>query len=47
MIGVVKYARGDGFVDLREVEELPPAPNQVVEIKTKQILVSGNRVEAL
>ena len=38
MIGVVKFARGDGFVEMREVEELPPAPNQVkVEVKATGI----------
>jgi len=32
--GVVKYASGDGFVELRDVEETAPAPNQVkIEVK--------------
>jgi L-iditol 2-dehydrogenase len=36
--GVVKYARGDGFVDLREVEDVPPEPNQVkIEVKATGI----------
>ncbi len=29
MKGVVKYARGDGFVELRPCEERPPGPQQV------------------
>ena len=29
MKGVVKYDRGDGFVDLREVEEIAPRSDQV------------------
>jgi len=29
MKGVVKYARGSGFVELRDVEDLPPSPRQV------------------
>ena len=34
MKGVVKYARGSGFVELREVEEQPLGPGQVkVEVK--------------
>ena len=38
MKGVVKYARGDGYVELREVEDLPPAPNQVkIEVKASGI----------
>jgi L-iditol 2-dehydrogenase len=38
MKGVVKYARGDGFVEFREVEDLPPAPNQVkIEVKASGI----------
>ena len=38
MKGVVKFARGDGFVELREVEDLPPAPNQVkIEVKASGI----------
>ena len=38
MKGVVKYARGNGFVELREVEELPPAPHQVkIEVKATGI----------
>jgi L-iditol 2-dehydrogenase len=38
MVGVVKFARGDGFVDMREVEESPPGPNQVkVEVKATGI----------
>jgi L-iditol 2-dehydrogenase len=38
MKGVVKYARGDGFVDLRDVEEQAPASNQVkVEVKASGI----------
>ena len=36
--GVVKYSRGHGFVELRDVEETPPAPNQVkVEVKAAGI----------
>ena len=38
MKGVVKFARGDGFVELREVEDLPPAPHQVkIEVKASGI----------
>ncbi|NWG04560.1 MAG: zinc-binding dehydrogenase [Syntrophaceae bacterium] len=38
MKGVVKYARGDGYVDLRDVEEIPPPPNQVkIEVKASGI----------
>ena len=38
MKGVVKYERGQGFVELREVEEKPPAPNQVkIEVKAAGI----------
>lgn len=38
MKGIVKYARGEGFMELREVEELPPAPNQVkIEVKASGI----------
>ena len=34
MRAVVKYARGDGFVELREVEDTPPGPDQVkVEVR--------------
>ena len=34
MRAVVKYARGDGFVELREVEDPPPGPDQVkVEVR--------------
>ena len=34
MKGLVKYKNGDGFVALQDVEDLPPAPNQVkVEVK--------------
>jgi len=36
--GVVKYRRGDGFVELQEVEEVPPAPDQVkIEVKVAGI----------
>jgi L-iditol 2-dehydrogenase len=36
--GVVKYARGDGYVELRKVEDLPPEPNQVkIEVKASGI----------
>jgi len=36
--GVVKFARGDGFVELREVEDQPPAPNQVkINVKASGI----------
>jgi L-iditol 2-dehydrogenase len=36
--GVVKYARGHGFVELREVEEAPPAPDQIkVEVRAAGI----------
>lgn len=38
MKGVVKFARGDGFVELRDVEESPPAPHQVkIEVKASGI----------
>lgn len=38
MKGVVKYARGDGFVELREVKDLPPASDQVkIEVKASGI----------
>ncbi len=38
MKGVVKYERGSGFVELRDVEEKPPAPNQVkIEVKAAGI----------
>ena len=38
MKGVVKYRRGKGFVELREVEETPPLPNQVkIEVKASGI----------
>ena len=38
MRGVVKYARGDGFVDLRDVEEQPLSPYQVkIEVKASGI----------
>ncbi len=38
MLGVVKFSRGDGFVQLREVEDEPPGPNQVkIEIKASGI----------
>jgi L-iditol 2-dehydrogenase len=38
MRGVVKYARGDGFVDLRDMEDTPPGANQVkVEVKASGI----------
>ncbi|MFH1568450.1 MAG: zinc-binding dehydrogenase [Gemmatimonadota bacterium] len=34
MRGVVKYARGDGFTEMREIEERPPGPGQVkVEVR--------------
>jgi hypothetical protein len=42
MKGIVKYARGEGFMELREVEELPPAPNQVkIEVTGQLLLVDG------
>ncbi|MBI2505378.1 MAG: zinc-binding dehydrogenase [Candidatus Latescibacteria bacterium] len=38
MKGVVKFSRGSGFVELREVEEAPPGPNQVkVQVKATGI----------
>jgi L-iditol 2-dehydrogenase len=38
MKGVVKFARGDGFVELREVEDLPPEAHQVkIEVKASGI----------
>jgi len=38
MKGVVKYARGNGFVELRQVEEHPPGPDQVkIEVKASGI----------
>ena len=38
MRGVVKYARGEGFVEYREVDDEPPAANQVkVEVKATGI----------
>lgn len=38
MKGVVKYARGNGYVDLREVAETPPRPNQLkIEVKASGI----------
>jgi L-iditol 2-dehydrogenase len=38
MKGLVKFARGDGFVELRDVEDTPPAANQVkVEVKASGI----------
>jgi L-iditol 2-dehydrogenase len=38
MRGVVKYGRGSGFVELREVDERPPGPGQVkVEVKAAGI----------
>jgi len=34
MRAVVKYARGDGFVELRDVDDTPPGPDQVrVEVR--------------
>ena len=46
MIGLVKYARGDGFVELREVREEPPAPNQV-KIEVKACGVCGSDLHIL
>ena len=38
MKGVVKYARGDGYVELQDVENVPPLPHQVkVEVKASGI----------
>jgi L-iditol 2-dehydrogenase len=38
MKGVVKYQRGDGFIELRDVEDTPPLPHQVkVEVKAAGI----------
>ena len=38
MKGVVKFARGDGHVELREVEDQKPLPNQIkVEVKASGI----------
>lgn len=38
MKGIVKYAKGEGNVELREVAETPPAPNQVkIEVKASGI----------
>jgi L-iditol 2-dehydrogenase len=39
--GVVKYARGHGFVELREVEEQQPGPNQV-KIQVKATGICGS-----
>ena len=38
MKGVVKYARGEGFVEFRDFEECPLEPNQVkIEVKATGI----------
>ena len=38
MKGVVKYARGHGFVELRDVENRPPGPNQVkIEVRASGV----------
>jgi len=38
MKGIVKYKLGDGYMELREVEEKPPEPNQIkVEVKAAGI----------
>ena len=38
MKGVVKYRRGSGFVEFRDVEEQPPGPSQVkIEVKASGI----------
>jgi L-iditol 2-dehydrogenase len=44
--GIVKYARGDGFVELREVIEEPPAPNQV-KIEVKACGICGSDLHIL
>ena len=41
MKGVVKFARGSGFVELREVEETSPAPDQV-KVAVKATGVCGS-----
>ncbi|MBM3279146.1 MAG: zinc-binding dehydrogenase [Candidatus Handelsmanbacteria bacterium] len=38
MKGVVKFSRGSGFVELRDVDEAPPGPNQVkVQVRASGI----------
>jgi L-iditol 2-dehydrogenase len=44
--GIVKYAKGDGFVELREVIEEPPAPNQV-KIEVKACGICGSDLHIL
>ena len=45
MRGLVKFARGDGFVEVREVEDLPPDANQVkIEVKASGICGSDLHV---
>ena len=46
MIGLVKCARGDGFVELREVEEEPPAANQV-KIEVRACGICGSDLHIL
>ena len=45
MQGVVKYQRGDGFVELRDLADAPPGPNQVkVEVQATGICGSDLHV---
>ena len=45
MQGVIKYERGDGFVELRDLAEEPPGPAQVkVEVKAAGICGSDLHV---
>jgi L-iditol 2-dehydrogenase len=41
MRGVTKYARGDGFVELRPLQETPPGPNQV-KVRVKAAGICGS-----
>ena len=45
MQGVVKYQRGDGFVELRDLADAPPGPNQVkIEVQATGICGSDLHV---
>ena len=45
MQGVVKYQRGDGFVELRDLADAPPGPNQVkVEVQATGVCGSDLHV---
>ena len=46
MKGLVKYARGDGFVEVREVEEKPPGAKQV-KIAVKATGICGSDLHIL